>query len=351
LFEQFDEDIQRQIELLLGQLKSILQEGCDLLERRYGAKDTNSITSPPRPTLTNLSSASTLNAASSPTPVHRKSSPSIPNMLMWSLRDKKRVESIVRNFNDQNGRIHEKIKLWCLASQLGLNVQHLQRLQNDDFSKRLGFDVDANLRLHQWDAENIQTSLELRHSSWNEHLGLISPTPNQGLFALFHKDGKTFVQENHTYNEVGNIGSSNSVATAALDARTKNRVDSLAKLLHQPKEQVFRIPPCVGWKYLPAQSSIAFVFEVHSTLSAEPMSLLRLLSSTEIKPELGDKFRLALGLARCIAQLHMVKWVSHLSVVNRTRGSVAHRSTRAFEAKTYSFSLKARRWLAALSMS
>ena len=338
MFEQFDEDIQRQIELLLGQLKSILQEGCDLLERRYGAKDTSSTTLPLGHTLTNLSSASTLHAATSPAPVQRRSSPSFPNLLMWSLRDKKRVESIVRNFNDQNGRIHEKIKLWCLASQLGVNVQHLQRLQDDDFSKRLGFDVDASLRLHQWDAENIQTSLELRHSSWNEHLRPISPTPNQGLFALFHKDGKTFVQENHAYNEVGNIGSSG-VAAAALDARTKNRVDSLAKLLHQPKEQVFRIPPCEGWKYLPDQGSIAFVFEVHSTLSAEPMSLLRLLSSTETKPELGDKFRLALGLARCIAQLHMVKWVSHLSVTNRTRGSVAHRSTRAFEAKTYSFFL------------
>lgn len=318
MFEQFDEDIQKQIELLLGQLKSILQEGCDLLERRYGVKDASSITLPPQPTLTNLSSTSTLHAASSPTPVYRRPSPSFPNMLMWSLRDKKRVESIVRNFNDQNGRIHEKIKLWCLASQLGVNVQHLQRLQNDDCSKRLGFDVDATLRLTQWDAENIQTSLELQHSSWNEHLRLISPTPNQGLFALFHKDGKTFVQENHAYNEVGwNVGSSDSVATGALDARTKNRVDSLAKLLHQPKEQVFRIPPCVGWKYLPVQGSIAFVFEVHSKLSAEPMSLLRLLSTTETKPELGDKFRLALGLARCIAQLHMVKWVSHLSVTNR----------------------------------
>ena len=232
---------------------------------------------------------------------------------MWSLRDKKRVESIVRDFNDQNARIHEKIKLWCLASQLGVNIQHLQRLQNDDISKRLGFDKDATLRLTQWDAQNFQTSLELRDNSWNKHLKAIPPRPDQGLFATFEKDGKTLIQENHIYDEaVGNFGSPNSVDTPALDTRTKKRVDALAKLLHQPKEQVFRIPPCVGWKYLPLQRSIAFVFEIQPTLSAEPTSLLRLLSSAEVKPELGDKFRLALGLSRCIAQLHMVKWVSEI---------------------------------------
>jgi hypothetical protein len=36
LFEQFDTDIQRQIELLCVEIKCILQEGVDLLERRYG---------------------------------------------------------------------------------------------------------------------------------------------------------------------------------------------------------------------------------------------------------------------------------------------------------------------------
>jgi hypothetical protein len=300
LFEQFEPDIQKQIQLLLGPLKGILQEGCDLLERRYGVGE-------PSPGLvsqtSNLSLASTLTPNSHP-PLHRSKSPSIPDYFRWSFQDKKRVKIIVDEVGDQNNRIHEKIKLWCLASQLGVNVQHLQRLQQDAISRQLGFDVDATLRLTQWDALNAQNSLELTDTSWNQYLKPIKPVPNQGKFATFTKDEISYVQEGHDYECEAKSPSD------VLDTRTRKKVDDLAKLLHQPKEQVFRIPRCVGWKFMPMQNSIGFVFEMPSTPDAQPTSLLRLLSNSDVKPELGDKFRLALNLARCISQLHMVKWVS-----------------------------------------
>jgi hypothetical protein len=69
-----------------------------------------------------------------------------------------------------NGRIHEKVKLWCLASQLGVDLQHLQHLQNDQNSKVLGFDVDATLRITAWDAESLPGTLELPDLSWQEVL-------------------------------------------------------------------------------------------------------------------------------------------------------------------------------------
>ncbi|KAJ6128463.1 hypothetical protein N7471_009680 [Penicillium samsonianum] len=94
-----------------------------------------------------------------------------------------------------------------------------------------------------------------------------------------------------------------------VDSRTKNRIEALAKLLHQPKERVFRVLPCVGWKYLPDQSSIAFVFEVQPKPIGAPVSLQRLLFKDDLRPELGDKFHLALGLSKCIAQMHMVQWL------------------------------------------
>jgi hypothetical protein len=302
LFEQFEPDIQKQIQILLGPLKGILQEGCDLLERRYGVGEANaglvSQTS-------NLSLASTL-TPSTHAPLHRSKSPSLPDYFRWSFQDKKRVKAIVDEVGDQNNRVHEKIKLWCLASQLGVNVQHLQRLQQDAISRQLGFDVDATLRLTQWDALNAQTSLELTDPSWNKYLKTITPMANQGKFATFTKDKIAYVQEGHDYEFEAKSPSD------VLDGRTRKKVDDLAKLLHQPKEQVFRIPRCVGWKFMPMQNSIGFVFEMPSTSDAQPISLLRLLSSSDVKPELGDKFRLALNLARCISQLHMVRWVSPL---------------------------------------
>ena len=59
---------------------------------------------------------------------------------------------------------------------------------------------------------------------------------------------------------------------------------------------------------MPIQKSIGLVFDMPSIADAQPVSLLRLLSSSEVKPELGDKFRLALNLARYTPQLHLVKW-------------------------------------------
>ena len=186
LFEQFEDDVQEQIRILLQQLKAILFEGFDLLNRRYGTsgsaekqhRRTPSTSTTVSLLLSPSTSASSITLASdrcspalmSPQMVHRKSSPSAFLLLRWSLRDKKRVEVIVQNFRDMNGRIHEKVKLWCLASQLGVDLQHLQHLQNDKNSRLLGFDIDATLRLTAWDAESLPGTLELPDMSWQEVL-------------------------------------------------------------------------------------------------------------------------------------------------------------------------------------
>jgi hypothetical protein len=90
----------------------------------------------------------------------------------------------------------------------------------------------------------------------------------------------------------------------------RTRIDALAKLLHQPKELVFRIPRCLGWKYNKTDKTVAFVFDIDRPVDCAPISLLTLLGDNTIKISLGDKFRIALGLTRCISQLHMVHWVS-----------------------------------------
>lgn len=60
------------------------------------------------------------------------------------------------------------------------------------------------------------------------------------------------------------------------------------------------------------QNSIGFVFEMlpPRSTNAQPISLLRLPSDSEVKPELGDNSRHALHITRCISQLHLVRWVS-----------------------------------------
>lgn len=317
LFEQFDPDIQRQIELLCVEIKSILQECVDLLERRYGVSTTCSISKEdsvckesPAISLLNVSTLSLSRSWSSSSgtlhsPSRNRTSTSLPGLLRWSLRDKKRVEAILQSFKDRNSRLKKKVELWCLASQLGVSPEHLMHLQTDESSRRLGFDQDASLRLAQWDAGEMAESLELLDHSWDAHLKEIHPADHQGMFAMFTKNNVAYIQENHRYNPMVTPATSR----YDVDARTRGRIESLAKLLHQPKEQVFRVLPCVGWKYLPRQGSIAFVFEVQPKPIGAPVSLQRLLFNNDHRPELGDKFRLALGLSKCIAQIHMVQWV------------------------------------------
>ncbi|KAL3444375.1 hypothetical protein BJX65DRAFT_319991 [Aspergillus insuetus] len=246
LFEQFDQDIQKQILLFAAEIESILREGIGLLERRYGMS--------PDP--------------KSPDTKGR-SGPSLQNLFKWTFRDRKRVAAILRSFEDRNARLKSKVEFWCFVSQLGASVDHLKHLQTNESSRRLGFDRD------------------------------IQRTKYQGTLTTFTKDGTSYLQENHEYLADDTV----------VDPRTRLKIESLASLLHQPKEQLFRILPCVGWKYLPAQSSIAFVFEIQPPPLGSPVSLQRLLFDRLDRPELGDRFRLALGLSKCIAQLHMVQWL------------------------------------------
>ncbi|KAK2763148.1 hypothetical protein FQN54_009784 [Arachnomyces sp. PD_36] len=303
LFEQFDPDIQRQTELLCVEIKSILQEGVELLERRYGLSQGSTGSS-----FLNISTSS-LPKSLSPSVSQNHSgraSPSFPTLLKWSFRDKKRVENVLHSFKDRNSRLKKKVELWCLASQLGVSPDHLMHLQTNDSSRKLGFDKDASLRMAQWDAGNARESLELMHISWDSCLKEIQPIEHQGMFNMFTNDARFYIQENHHYDS---SMQPQGYPESYVDPRTKSRIESLAKLLHQPKEQVFRVLPCVGWKHLPRQSCIAFVFEVQPKPLGSPVSLQRLLFDTDHRPELGDKFRLALELSKCIAQMHMVQWL------------------------------------------
>ena len=222
------------------------------------------------------------------------------SLIRWSFQDKKRTEEILKDFSDLNGRIHENIKLWCLASSIGLNMQHLRRLQNDKNSIQLGFDIDATLQITASEANASSYSFELIGQPWLEALRRATPVENR--FALLRYENKAFLQEHRRYDAAHD-------PLAGIDERTKLRIDDLARLLHQPKEKVFCIPRCVGWKYIPERSSIAFVFEPPEGCQPGPISLYRLLDMKTVRLTLGQRFRLALALAKCIAQLQMVKWV------------------------------------------
>ncbi|KAH8777026.1 hypothetical protein F5882DRAFT_503016 [Hyaloscypha sp. PMI_1271] len=318
LFQQFEPDVQEQIRIKLRQLKTILGEVTELLEQRYRSKSSadksnrasSSTSSIDKETaLLNHSPPNLSSYSLSPIDVSRKNTASPLRQIQWSIWDKKRVGAIVRNFKDLNNELHDQIKFYCNASTLGVDLGHLQRLQNDASSRALGFDMDANLRLTAYDNQcgNPSESFELQGESWTALLQ--STIPVSTKFSIAHADGRTLLLEKFAYDHLPSTSSEN-LQMQDISPRTRRRVDALAKLLRQPKEQVFRIPRCIGWKYHAQQKSIAFVFEIQpERLNGMPMDLLQLLGDREARVSLGDKFMLALALAKCISQLHMVKWV------------------------------------------
>jgi len=109
-----------------------------------------------------------------------------------------------------------------------------------------------------------------------------------------------------------------SLLCSRMDQRRKTAFDSgmchiplgyRHRLLQQPKEHVFLIPRCRGWRYITGQERIAFVFDIPSGYEPSPLSLLDLLRSPKAKLSLNEKLQVAFGLARSISQLQMVRWV------------------------------------------
>ncbi|KAF2147002.1 uncharacterized protein K452DRAFT_354493 [Aplosporella prunicola CBS 121167] len=314
LFQRFNEDSQEEIHVSLETLVHTLKEACILLE-----KHTRGLATPPseRMEVSENSSPTTYTselsvrglepALRSPSPGSSwKTFPKASMLLLrWSFHDKKRTEEILRNFAGLNGDIHEKIKLLCLASDLGLppqnNIEHLKRLQNDASAIGLGFDIDARLRLTARNDQSVsdKPSLEL-DSSWSEVL-TSTRSPDERLL-MIERNGQNFLLEYRAVETTQGLGHT-------LDARTKTLIEELARILHEPKELAFCMLHCLGWKRIPGSQRVGLIFEIPGGVVPKPTNLFHMLGSRVFLPELGERYKLAFALARCISQLQLVKWV------------------------------------------
>ncbi|PNP51845.1 hypothetical protein THARTR1_07614 [Trichoderma harzianum] len=313
LFEQFDADVQDQIHILLEEAVLVLDQAYQLLYRRQqaaaddkNAKISEQLSGPIqsnkifssfrlmlKPPRTSSPTSPTSNEESSKylRPLQR---------LRWSLLDKKRLESIIREFGELNSRVHESIKLLCLGTSIGVDLQHLRRLENDHNSQILGFNIDAKLQMTASQVQEMSQSLEIQDVNLHQQLEDVKRVEDR--FGILDWGGKPMLVEYRPYQE-------GSPVSVEMSSRTRHLVDNLAHLLHQPKEIVFRTPCCTGWVSQTRHNRVAFVFAIPDAVEPAPVSLLGLLSSEAPPPTLGQKFWLAAKLSRCISQLQLVKWV------------------------------------------
>ncbi|CAF9915118.1 MAG: hypothetical protein ALECFALPRED_009985 [Alectoria fallacina] len=305
LIQQSDADAQ-------GQIHSYLDELCDFLERALRlltrAAGTNSVShpakyqSPSSSNITLVEAQSTLSRSNIPSSLQSSgpkssASRSFLQLLRWSLRDKKEMVVIIEHFAKVNDQLIEMVRFLSLASAIGVDLRHLEHLRTDQDAVKLGMHDDASLALTVSNTGRVSENFELEES-WSKILEKARAVEDR--FAVFNWNGTNMLRENCLYLHG---------TESQLDPQTQNRVNLLTKLLYQPKEKLFCIPPCHGWSYSPKRKQISYLFKLPSGLGLEPKSLLVLLKDPKAQPPLGMKFNIAHNLARSIAQLHMVKWV------------------------------------------
>ena len=237
-------------------------------------------------------------SALQPSPSEKSVKRSPLNQLRWSFRDKKEMVAIIGHFAEVNNELLEMVRFWSLASAIGVDIRQLEHLRTDQDAGKLGLHDDASLALTVADTKNIIESFELE-DAWSKVLKEARSVEDR--FAVFNWNKENMLRESCTYSQEHE---------SKLDPQTRNRINLLAKLLYQPKETFFCIPPCQGWSYCTNSNQIPYLFKLPRDLRLEPKSLLLLLKNPQTQPPLGTKLHIAHSLARIIAQLHLVQWVS-----------------------------------------
>lgn len=276
-----DEGAQIQIQIRLGKLLNIINESSDLLQ---GQKIEDH--------------SSTFNHTKETSQLERKAGRAL--RLRWSLWDKRRLESVIKKFVKENEKVNAQVELLCHATSVGVPLKHLDRLKTNEHSKKLGFDLPAQLHLNAAEIEKPKGSLQIK----DEELFCIVTKCSknaEGLSVIETAKNRFLVEfRNYAPDKAGSV---------PLSGRIKERVELLAHLLGQRKQPAFHTLSCQGWMADAHENQVAFIFSLPERAEASPISLLSLYEMKTARPSLGDRLRLARSLTTSICEFQLTKWV------------------------------------------
>lgn len=297
MFEQFDPNVQVQIQVHLGKLLNIINEGSELLNCQQVEDPTSCSDQAAGGHDEKLSKQLTSTHLQAP-PLSRRKSRTL--RLRWSLWDKGRLESIIKNFSKENEKVNAQVQLMCHATSVGVKLTHLDRLKTNEYSKKLGFDLQAQLQLSVTGMETASESLQLKDESLFRNLASCSKLESK--FAVLEHLSNPSLVEFRSY-------APDKSEPVPLEGRTQDRVEKLAHLLRQRKDPVFHTLSCKGWVLDAQDNQVAFLFTIPDGAEGLPVSLLKLYGLQALRPSLGERLRLARSLAGSICELQLVKWV------------------------------------------
>lgn len=215
----------------------------------------------------------------------------------WVVSDKKSAEDLVTDFETWTERVKSLLELAWWPSPFFSTVSQMEKLEEDKDAGQAGMLEGIGMRKLLAPGSS-QISVETAKSLKISRLNFKEVMKFQEL-EVGHVTGKGGVIVEYKSYEQDRTGSINEVVS--------RRILQLVALLHETKNDQFRVLRCINFFDDVPGKRIGFAFEFPS--QSVPASLDTKLISKKLKPGLGIRMKLAYALAESLGHLHSVGWV------------------------------------------
>jgi len=223
--------------------------------------------------------------------IQKRTSP----FLKWkfALKDKKKAEKIIEEFENWNNRIQRNLELIVLRTKILGNPAGLKTLQHDRDAISLGLSQNAKLQ------EILRNSDTVRNMQVDQNDIILDKRKVSYLDVAVWKgkSTRTLVEYQKFSPVQGNA--------AQADVRSINQ---LAALLNEANRTEFRTFTSGGFFTKSSENEFAICFNIPKDVDAFSLYSLATAYTTR-KPALGERFRLCHTLASAISAFHVVGWL------------------------------------------
>jgi hypothetical protein len=219
---------------------------------------------------------------------------------MWVMSEKKSAEKLVTEFEGWTERVRSLLELAWWPLPFFSTVSQMEKLKEDKDAGQIGMLDGIGMRklLAPGSSQiSVETAKPLKISRLEFREKLQFQDLEVGEIA-----GKKGVIVEYKSYEQDRTGSINEVVS--------RRILQLVALLHENKDNRFRVLRCINFFDDVPGKRIGFAFELPTPSgNLIPSSLNMTLISKKAKPGLGARIKLAHALAESLGYLHSVGWV------------------------------------------
>ncbi|KFY51055.1 hypothetical protein V496_08971 [Pseudogymnoascus sp. VKM F-4515 (FW-2607)] len=215
----------------------------------------------------------------------------------WVMSDKKSAEKLVTDFEGWTERVKSLLELAWWPLPFFSTVPQMEKLEEDKDAGQAGMLEGIGMRkllapgsspLSVETAKSLKISrLEFKEVMKFQELEVGQITGKGGVIVEY----KSYEQDR----------------TGGINEIVSRRILQLVALLHETKNDRFRVLRCINFFDDVPGKRIGFAFEFPS--QSIPSSLNTKLISKKLKPGLGTRMKLAHALAESLGHLHSVGWV------------------------------------------